>query len=109
MGDILYNAKLGKPGDNVGYVRYTITDIDDTWLTIQITYLNPARMELQTQTTHVLKNATGFGYPASSVDSIYYPVTDMGTDTVETEWGQLSAQHYQYSYDSLDQTYTIDI
>jgi hypothetical protein len=108
-GTYYYNATLGKPGDNAGYIRYTITDIDDTWLTVQISYLNPARMELQTQTTHVLKNSTGFGYPASSIDSIYYTVTDMGTDTVETEWGQLSAQHYQYSYEGLGLTYTVDI
>ena len=36
------------PGDSSGYVRYTITDIDDEWITVQATYLNPARIELMT-------------------------------------------------------------
>ena len=71
-------------------------------------YLNPARIELQTQTTHELKNSTGFGYSARSVDLIAYPVTDLGIDSVDTEWGQLSAQHYRYGHESLALTYTVD-
>jgi hypothetical protein len=109
FGTFYYTLEGGKPGDVAGYQKYTITEVGDTYLTIQISYLNPARIELQTQTTHVLKNSTGFGYPASFVNQISYPVTDLGTDTVVTEVGELSAHHYRYSYESIGQTYTIDI
>jgi hypothetical protein len=108
-GTFYYTSEQGKPGDNAGYTRYTITDIDDTWLTIQVSYLNPARIELQTQTIHEPKNSTGFGYAASDIDFITYPVTDLGADSVDTEWGELSANHYRYSYEGIGQTYTIDI
>jgi hypothetical protein len=108
-GTYYYTSEGGKPGDNAGYVRYTITDIDATRLTIERTYYNPARIELQTLTFYEPKNSTGFGYAASDIDFISYPVTDLGTDTVETELGQLSAHHYQYSYEALELTYTVDL
>ena len=97
------------PGDPVGYTRYTITDIDDEWITVQATYLDPARDELMTQTMHWPANSTGFAYAASGVDYITYTVSDLGTDTVDTEWGEVSAHHYQYSYESVGNTYTVDI
>ncbi len=97
------------PGDPSGYVRYTITDIDDEWITVEASYLNPARIELMTQTMHWPANSTGFAYASSMVDDITYTVTDLGTDTVDTEWGEVSAHHYQYSYESIGNTYTVDI
>jgi hypothetical protein len=97
------------PGDVAGYTRYEITDIDSEWLTIEITYLNPARIELETQTTHVLKNATGFGWATSSISNMGHTITDLGTDTVDSEWGSLSAHHWQYSYEGVGQTITVDI
>ncbi len=108
-GTFYYTTEASKPGDVVGYQRYTVTAIDDNYLTIQMTYLDPARIEIQTQTTHALKNCTGFGYPSSYVPSIPYPVTDLGMDTVETDWGQLSAHHYQYSYETTGQTNTVNL
>jgi hypothetical protein len=98
----------GEPMDPTGYQRYTITDVGGQWMTVNYTMMDMARDVLYYQEMHLAINETGIGFSASSLTFLGYEVTDLGQDTVETEWGNLSAEHYQYSYQVGEVVYTVD-
>jgi hypothetical protein len=106
---VYYYEYGGQPGDPAGYQRYTLTEVGPQWLTVNYTQFDMARDILYTHENHLPVNSTGFGYASIGISSIAYPVTDLGMDTVETEWGDLSAHHYRYSYNSSEITYTVDM
>lgn len=107
-GTFYYEAG-GQPLDSAGYQRYTVTAVDEEWVTINRTFWNPARILLSYDVVHVLTNSTGFGFSEGSLISLGYDVVQLGPDSVDTEWGTLSAQHYQYNYTIYDVQYTVDI
>jgi hypothetical protein len=108
-GTFYYEAGGEPPGDVAGYSRYTVTDVGTSWLTVNLSYSNPARILLTSSTQHYALNGTGIGHSASNLDALTIPVTDLGTDTLTTDLGTLSAHHYQYSYSSGGTTYTVDV
>ncbi len=99
----------GQPVYPAGYERFTVTDVGSEWLTINKTLKDMAGDLLSWQTLHLAVNSTGFGFSASSLESLGYNITDLGADNVDTEWGTLSAQHYRYNYTYAEVVYTVDV
>jgi len=101
------------PGEPYGFQRYTVTEVGAEWLAInESTYnapLNQGGVLTYWTTTHVSANVTGFGGSVDSWIMLGYDVLSLGTDTVTTDWGQLSAEHYRYSMASGGATYTYDL
>jgi hypothetical protein len=104
-----YYEAGGEPLDPTGFQRYTVVDVGAQWLTINHTQYDMARDVLFTQEMHLAVNSTGFGFSATSLEYLGYDVTDLGLDTVETEWGELSAEHYRYTYAYGETNYTVDV
>lgn len=99
----------GQPGDPAGFQRFTVTDVGSEWLTINKTVKDMAGDLLYWQILNIPVNSTGFGLSASSLTSLGYVIIDLGVDSVDTEWGALSAQHYRYNYTNTNVIYTVDV
>ena len=86
-------------GDPYAIVRYTLVDVGNQWIRLNITDMDSARDILSWQEHSVPVNSTTFLSRVSVYSSGNYPgLTSLGKESILTPFGAVLSDHYSYTY-----------
>jgi hypothetical protein len=114
VGDYLeWTQSIAAPnstmGDPYSIQRYTIVDVGSVWITINRTYMDAA-MDFLSSSQYSLPANTTFGsFTAIPISVSSNDMTAHGTDIISTKWGNITADHYQWTNQIGGEDVTSDI
>jgi hypothetical protein len=91
--------------------RHTIVEIENDVMTINQTFMNQTRIVQYYNETSLPSNSTAFGSYTTLGLGIPsgYNVTAIGTEVLPTKWGNVTVDHYQWTYLGGEDLVTIDV
>jgi hypothetical protein len=114
VGDYLeWTQSIAAPNSTVGdpnsIQRYTIVDVGSVWITINRTYMDAARDFLSSSQYSLPANTTFGSFTAILISVSSNDMTAHGTDIISTKWGNITADHYQWTNQIGGEDVTSDI